>query len=275
MMPDASTPRAGRVLAEVTVAAGARRRWSVRIAAVHTDPPGRRAVLTSADDAVAAIPDGATVGLGGAVTAGHPMTLVRALARSGVRDLTLVAVTGGIEVDLLIACGCVSRVAGAYVGVESVAGVGPVFRRAVEAGEVEVDRPRRGALRDGSPRRGARAAVPPLARWRRNGPHRRQPVARRLRRPDPRRAADRRARARARRGADLRRDRGRLRQRAGRRHRRDGPAARQRRRARDRAERPDRAAPRRSARSPSAPGTGPTRPSCTRRSGPIRTRTPG
>lgn len=125
-------------MAEVTVAAGAPRRWSVRIAAVHTDPSGRRAVLTSADDAVAAIADGATVGLGGAVTAGHPMTLVRALARSGVRDLTLVAVTGGIEVDLLIACGCVSKVAGAYVGVESVAGVGPVFRRAVEAGDVEV-----------------------------------------------------------------------------------------------------------------------------------------
>jgi glutaconate CoA-transferase subunit A len=125
-------------LAEVTVAAREAHRWTIGIAAPHPDQPGRRAVLSSADDAVARIPDGAVVGLGGAVTAGHPMTLVRALARRQVRDLTLVAVTGGIEVDLLIASGCVSKVAGAYVGVESVAGVGPVFRRAVEAGEVEV-----------------------------------------------------------------------------------------------------------------------------------------
>jgi glutaconate CoA-transferase subunit A len=106
---------------------------------VHNDLGLRRTPLVATlDEAVATIDDGAVVGLGGAVTAGHPMALVRALARRGPRELTVVAPTGGIEVDLLIAAGCVSRVVGSYVGVEGVAAVGPVFRRAVEAGEVEV-----------------------------------------------------------------------------------------------------------------------------------------
>jgi len=100
--------------------------------------PGRTSVVASLEEAVARIPDGATVGLGGAVTAGHPMALVRALARRGVRDLTVVGPVAGIEVDLLIAAGCVARVVGSYVGVESAGAVGPVFRRAAQDGTVEV-----------------------------------------------------------------------------------------------------------------------------------------
>jgi glutaconate CoA-transferase, subunit A len=97
----------------------------------------RRSVLAALPDALGAIEDGAVVGLGGALTAGHPMALVRALARRGVRNLTIVAPTGGIEVDLLIAAGCVKAVVSSYVGVEGLAAVGPVYRRAVEQGEVE------------------------------------------------------------------------------------------------------------------------------------------
>lgn len=98
----------------------------------------RASVVAELDDALATIPDGATVGVGGAVTAGHPMALVRGLARRGVRDLTVVAPTGGIDVDLLVAAGCVRRVVSSYVGVEGTAAVGPVYRRAVEQGDVEV-----------------------------------------------------------------------------------------------------------------------------------------
>ena len=99
---------------------------------------GRRSVVKDLAEAVADIEDGATVGLGGAVTASHPMALVRALARRGARDLTLVAPVAGIEVDLLIASGCVRRVIGSYVGVEGLAAVGPVYRRAMEQGEIEM-----------------------------------------------------------------------------------------------------------------------------------------
>ena len=99
---------------------------------------GRASVVAPLDEALAAVEDGATVGIGGAVTAGHPMALVRALAKRGVRDLTVMAPTGGIEIDLLIASGCVRTVWGSYVGLEGLAGVCPVFRAAVEAGDVEV-----------------------------------------------------------------------------------------------------------------------------------------
>ena len=112
--------------------------WCYRFSCSMPVNGGRRSVVREVADAVAGIEDGATVGLGGAVTAGHPMALVRALARRGVRDLTLVAPTGGIEVDLLIAAGCVRKVVGSYVGVEGLAAVGPVYRRALEAGAIEM-----------------------------------------------------------------------------------------------------------------------------------------
>jgi glutaconate CoA-transferase subunit A len=126
-------------LAELTVACREVRRWSTGIAVQSNHAAGRRSVLTSLEAAAASIPDGAVVGIGGAVTAGHPMALVRALAHRGARDLTVVAPTGGIEIDLLIAAGCVRRVVGSYVGVEGLAAVGPVYRRAMEAGEVEME----------------------------------------------------------------------------------------------------------------------------------------
>lgn len=100
--------------------------------------PGRRSVVASLDDALRDIPDGAVIGIGGAVTAGHPMALVRGLARRGIRDARIVAPTGGIDVDLLIASGCVASVTGCYVGVEGLAGVAPVFRTAVQEGRIEV-----------------------------------------------------------------------------------------------------------------------------------------
>ena len=99
---------------------------------------GRRSAVATLDDARSVVQDGAIVGLGGAVTAGHPMALVRALARRGVRDLTVVAPTGGLEVELLIAAGCVRRVVGSYVGLEVIAGVGPAYRAAVQSGAVEM-----------------------------------------------------------------------------------------------------------------------------------------
>lgn len=98
--------------------------------------PGRTSLVTGLEQAVEPIEDGAVIGIGGAVTAGHPMALVRALANRGVEDLTIVAPTGGIEVDLLIAAGCVSRVVSCYVGIEGTAPVGPVYRGAVQSGAV-------------------------------------------------------------------------------------------------------------------------------------------
>jgi len=99
--------------------------------------PGRAEVVADASAALSVIRDGCVVGVGGALTAGHPMALVRQLIRSGARDLTIVSPTAGLDVDLLIACGRVRKVVCAYLGAEGVAPVGPAFRAAVQGGEVE------------------------------------------------------------------------------------------------------------------------------------------
>lgn len=98
----------------------------------------RATVVRSPEEAIEGIADGAVLGVGGSITAGHPMTLLRALVRGGVRDLTLVSPTAGLDVDLLVAAGCVRKVMTAYVGAEGLAPVGPAFRAAAEAGRIEV-----------------------------------------------------------------------------------------------------------------------------------------
>ena len=98
----------------------------------------RAELITDLDDAIGIVRDGAIIGLGGSITSRHPMALVRGLIRRGVRDLTIVAPTGGLDVDLMIAAGAVRRVVTAYIGAEGLASTGPAFRSAVEAGTVEV-----------------------------------------------------------------------------------------------------------------------------------------
>lgn len=100
--------------------------------------PARTSLLTTAEEAVAGIADGAVVGIGGSLTAAHPMALVRALIRRGVKDLTVVAPTAGLDVDLLIAAGCVRKVCTSYVGAESAAPLGPAYRAGIEQGTLEV-----------------------------------------------------------------------------------------------------------------------------------------
>lgn len=99
----------------------------------------RRSVLLSEQDALEAVNDGMTVAVGGFINSGHPMTLVRRLIRTGVRDLTLVgAASAGLEVDLLIAAGCVRKVVTPYVGAEGLAPIGPAFRFSAQEGLIEV-----------------------------------------------------------------------------------------------------------------------------------------
>jgi len=101
--------------------------------------PPRREVLTDEENAAALIRDGDVVIVGGFGTVNHPMPIIRALVRRGVRDLTIVgAATAGLEIDLLIGAGCVRKVVAPYVGAELYAPIGHCYRRAAERGEVEV-----------------------------------------------------------------------------------------------------------------------------------------
>lgn len=77
----------------------------------------------------AQIPDGASVGLGGAGLQRKPMAAVRALAAAGRRELRVVSFLGSLEVELLLAAGCVRELHSAGVALDG-AGLAPRYRAA-------------------------------------------------------------------------------------------------------------------------------------------------
>jgi glutaconate CoA-transferase subunit A len=90
----------------------------------------------SIDDAVSEIRDGMTIGIGGWGSRRKPMALVRALARSDVRDLTVVSF-GGPDVGLLCAAGQVRELVFGFVSLDSIA-YDPWFSRVRTAGDIAV-----------------------------------------------------------------------------------------------------------------------------------------
>lgn len=94
--------------------------------------------LVPLGDAASLVPDGTVLGLGGLMMSSAPMAFCRALVDAGVRGLELVVPTGGMNVDWLVAGGCVSRVLTAIVSFEGF-GLAPSFRRAAQDGTIEVE----------------------------------------------------------------------------------------------------------------------------------------
>jgi acyl CoA:acetate/3-ketoacid CoA transferase alpha subunit len=91
---------------------------------------------TTVEDMVGELRSGMTVGIGGWGSRRKPMALVRALCRSDVDDLTVVAY-GGPDVGLLCATGKVRRVVCGFVTLDSIA-LDPHWRGARQHGRVEV-----------------------------------------------------------------------------------------------------------------------------------------
>src|SRR4051794_17205978 len=87
------------------------------------------------DDVVAQLTDGMTVGIGGWGSRRKPMSIVRAIARSALRDLTIVSY-GGPDVGVLCAMKKVRRVAYAFVSLDTIP-LEPHFRAARQQGAVE------------------------------------------------------------------------------------------------------------------------------------------
>jgi glutaconate CoA-transferase, subunit A len=98
-------------------------------------PRDKRASLA---DAISLVSDGAMVALGGGLCARLPMAMVRELLRQGRRGLHLIGSAHSIDVDLLVATGAVRRCEESYVGFEQDLGLAPSYRRAAEAGTIEV-----------------------------------------------------------------------------------------------------------------------------------------
>ena len=89
------------------------------------------------DQAVALVPSGCTLGLGGMTLYRRPVGFVQALLGTGVADLTIIALTCGLESDLLVGAGRVRRARTCYFGLEAF-GLAPMFTKQASAGELEV-----------------------------------------------------------------------------------------------------------------------------------------
>ncbi|HET8523438.1 MAG TPA: CoA-transferase [Thermomicrobiales bacterium] len=93
--------------------------------------------LTSLGDAVSAIQDGMRVAFGGNTLHRGPCAVVHEIVRQGRRGLEIVKTAGAYEVDLLAGTGSASSASCGFVGFETVFGLAPSYRRAVERGDVE------------------------------------------------------------------------------------------------------------------------------------------
>jgi glutaconate CoA-transferase subunit A len=87
------------------------------------------------DDFIAELRDGMTIGIGGWGSRRKPMSLVRAIVRSGVKDLTIVAY-GGPEIGILAATGQMKKAVYGFVSLDSIP-LEPQFRVARQTGTIE------------------------------------------------------------------------------------------------------------------------------------------
>ena len=100
-------------------------------------------VVTSAAEAVADIPDGATLSVGGFGLCGIPSVLIRALLEAGTTDLEAVSNNCGVDdwgLGLLLAQRRIRRMVSSYVGENK------EFARQYLAGELEVELTPQGTL---------------------------------------------------------------------------------------------------------------------------------
>jgi glutaconate CoA-transferase, subunit A len=86
----------------------------------------------SIDAIVGELSDGMTIAIGGWATRRKPMALVRAIARSSLKDLTIVSY-GGPDVGLLAASGKIARLIFAFVSLDHIP-IEPHFKAARQAG---------------------------------------------------------------------------------------------------------------------------------------------
>ncbi|BAL94333.1 MAG: 3-oxoacid CoA-transferase subunit A [Rubrivivax sp.] len=99
--------------------------------------------VTALADAVARIPDGSTLMIGGFMGVGSPHRLIDELVRQGKRDLTVIAndtARKGVDIGKLIAAGAVKRLVASHIGLN------PETQQRMIAGEIEVELVPQGTL---------------------------------------------------------------------------------------------------------------------------------
>ncbi|MDO8568571.1 MAG: 3-oxoacid CoA-transferase subunit A [Dehalococcoidales bacterium] len=100
-------------------------------------------VYPSVDEAVADIPDGATIAISGFFTAGTPAPLIQALARRKVKDLTIICQQmgpGNGDINQLISNDQVKKAICNYPFYRSVSqGANSPFEKAVRTGQIDLE----------------------------------------------------------------------------------------------------------------------------------------
>ena len=91
--------------------------------------------LLHEDEVESQLSDGMTIGIGGWGSRRKPMSIIRAIARSPLRDLTIVSFAGP-DLGLLCATGKVAKALYPFASLDSIA-LEPHFRAARQAGQVE------------------------------------------------------------------------------------------------------------------------------------------
>jgi glutaconate CoA-transferase, subunit A len=95
------------------------------------------AKMTTLSGAISAISPGSRIALGGNTLHRGPCAAVHEIVRQRIGELELVKTAGAYDVDLLAAAGLATSVSAGFVGFETVFGMAPNYRRAVESGQVE------------------------------------------------------------------------------------------------------------------------------------------
>ncbi|MFW9943236.1 MAG: CoA transferase subunit A [Candidatus Thorarchaeota archaeon] len=94
--------------------------------------------MISLEEAISTyVEDGDLVGFGGLSFWRKSMGAVREIIQQSKKNLTICTFVGGLEVDMLIAAGCVSKVKSCFVGME-IFGMAPHFRKAVESSSIKI-----------------------------------------------------------------------------------------------------------------------------------------
>ncbi|WP_420807815.1 CoA transferase subunit A [Antribacter gilvus] len=100
-------------------------------------------VVASAAEAVADIPDGASLAVGGFGLCGNPIALIEALLAQGTRDLSVVSNNCGVDdwgLGVLLGAGRIRRMTSSYVGENK------EFERQFLSGELELELTPQGTL---------------------------------------------------------------------------------------------------------------------------------
>ena len=125
--------------------------------------------FVSLDTAASWIPSGCTLALGGMTLYRRPVAFVRALLRrfrltGEPHDLTLLCFTAGIESDLLVGAGMVTKVRSCYFGLE-IFGLAPMFTYYANHGDIEIVEETEASLAFGLRARAAGVGFMPGRGW--------------------------------------------------------------------------------------------------------------